>query len=74
MQSSGAVYLVTSRGNAEAAIFFDDIDRNTFPTICQEKGSKGGRSAFDFYFLSSAVTICNYTGMGSNLPLTNLAS
>lgn len=26
----GAVYHVTSRGNAQAAIFLDDIGRNTF--------------------------------------------
>jgi hypothetical protein len=37
---------------------------------------KGVRSAFDFSFISFAVTsrIVTGTGMGPNLPLTNLAS
>ncbi len=45
----------------------------------ESQPSKGPRSAFGFSFISSAVTICNYTGMVPtsmelSLPLTNLAS
>ncbi|NLW81562.1 MAG: addiction module toxin RelE, partial [Desulfovibrionales bacterium] len=29
----GAIYHVTSRGNAQASIFLDDIDRNTFLSV-----------------------------------------
>ena len=32
----GAVYHVTSRGNAQAAIFVDDVDRNTFLAILRQ--------------------------------------
>jgi hypothetical protein len=29
----GAIYHVTSRGNAQASIFLDDIDRSTFLSV-----------------------------------------
>lgn len=29
----GAIYHVTSRGNAQASIFLDDIDRSTFLAV-----------------------------------------
>ena len=32
----GAVYHVTSRGNAQAAIFVDDVDRNTFLAVLRQ--------------------------------------
>ena len=32
----GGVYHVTSRGNAQAAIFLDDVDRNTFLAVLRQ--------------------------------------
>lgn len=32
----GAVYHVTSRGNAQAAIFVDDVDRKTFLAVLRQ--------------------------------------
>lgn len=39
----GAVYHVTSRGNAQAAIFVDDVGRNTFLAVLRQTFTLGLR-------------------------------